>query len=104
MTGFSFLAPTWHFLLTGLLFFSAMSELFVCIYQYRWTDKLKDCFIDTCLFVLLLSMLFNSSLRRFNCSESSVFESKKAPSLPYSSGRRKHLVSFSRVHLIGGKI
>ena len=43
MTGFSFLAPTWQFLLAGLLFFSAMSELFVCIYQYRCTGKLKDC-------------------------------------------------------------
>ena len=57
MTGFSFLAPTWQFLLAGLLFFSAMSELFVCIYQYRCTGKLKDCLIDACLFVLLLSML-----------------------------------------------
>lgn len=57
MTGFSFLAPTWQFLLAGLLFFSAMSELFVCIYQYRCTGKLKDCLIDACLFVLLLFML-----------------------------------------------
>ena len=57
MTGFSHLAPTWQFLLAGLLFFSAMSELFVCIYQYRCTGKLKDCLSDTCLFVLLLSML-----------------------------------------------
>lgn len=57
MTQFSFLAPTWQFLLAGLLFFSAMSELFVCIYQYRCTGKLKNCVIDACLFVLLLSML-----------------------------------------------
>ena len=57
MTGFSFLAPTWQFLLAGLLFFSAMSELFVCIYQYRCTGKPKDFLISACLFVLLLSML-----------------------------------------------
>ncbi|MGN0149558.1 MAG: hypothetical protein ACI4C7_04830 [Clostridia bacterium] len=57
MTQFSFLAPTWQFLLAGLLFFSTMSELFVCIYQYRCTGKLKNCLIDACLFVLLLSML-----------------------------------------------
>ena len=57
MTQFSFLAPTWQFLLAGLLFFSAMSELFVCIYQYRCTGKLKNCVIDACLFVLSLSML-----------------------------------------------
>lgn len=57
MTGFSFLAPTWQFLLAGLLFFSAMSELFVCIYQYKCTGKLKNCLISACLFVLLLSML-----------------------------------------------
>lgn len=57
MTQFSHLAPTWQFLLAGLLFFSAMSELFVCIYQYRCTGKLKNCLIPACLFVLLLFML-----------------------------------------------
>ena len=57
MSGFSTLAPMWQFLIAGLLFLAAMSELFVCIYKYDCTAKIRNCLTDVCIFILLLFML-----------------------------------------------
>ena len=57
MTDFMYLLPSARYALAGILFLAVMGELALCLYKYSCSGKVKYCYINIALFILLLLFL-----------------------------------------------